>query len=121
MKPSDYFIGLRAPHSRKDEFCSGSNVMRSQNEGAVKWSATRICLFFAVAACNASDCHQRCARENFAKLSNRNNCFTRECFCLFEDRCEKRSCVEGCRGRGRESDGVKGVCTGNACSCRWSW
>ncbi|XP_049516372.1 uncharacterized protein LOC125942248 [Dermacentor silvarum] len=71
-------------------------------------------------ACNVSDCYQKCAREKFVKLFKKSACFMRECFCLFEDRCEKRSCAEGCPGKRRLDDGVKGVCIGSGCSCRWA-
>lgn len=71
-------------------------------------------------ACNLSDCYQKCAREKFVALSRENGCVTRECFCLYEDRCEKRNCAEGCPGVKPKSDGVKGVCVGSGCSCRWT-
>lgn len=70
--------------------------------------------------CSVSDCHQKCAREKFAQLSKKKACFTKECFCLYKNRCEKRNCVEGCPGVRPQSDGVKGVCVGSGCSCRWT-
>lgn len=70
-------------------------------------------------ACDVSDCYQKCAREKFVTRTKTNGCVIQECFCLFEDRCEKRNCAEGCQGAKPNTDGVKGVCVGSGCSCRW--